>query len=47
VWGKYYSDALGKMSNLQPGGNSKAVNDAIANAQLLVAGETAKVIGEL
>ncbi|MBV9986240.1 MAG: M28 family peptidase [Chitinophagaceae bacterium] len=33
TWGRYYQEALGKMDDLQPGGNSAAVLQAIAAAQ--------------
>jgi aminopeptidase YwaD len=36
TWGKYYSDALGKMEDLQPGGNASKVAEAIAAAQKAV-----------
>ncbi|MCW3087111.1 MAG: peptidase [Sediminibacterium sp.] len=47
VWGKYYSDALGKMENLQAGGNTQHVQTAIAAAQKAVADKTLQVIAEL
>jgi hypothetical protein len=46
VWGKYYSDALGKMENLQAGGNTPHVQTAIAAAQKAVADKTLQVIAE-
>ncbi|NCI47142.1 M28 family peptidase [Sediminibacterium soli] len=40
VWGNYYRDALGKMDNLQPGGNSARVKKAIEAAQKAVEDKT-------
>jgi Zn-dependent M28 family amino/carboxypeptidase len=47
VWGNYYRDALGKMDNLQTGGNTQKVTAAIAAAQKAVEEKTGQVRGEL
>jgi aminopeptidase YwaD len=47
VWGKYYRDALGKMENLQAGGNTQKVANAIAAAQKEVNDRTLQMIGGL
>ena len=47
VWGKYYSDALAKMDDLQTGANTARVIDAIAAAQKAVEARTLQVIGGL
>lgn len=47
VWGKYYQDALGTMSDLQAGGISTRVSDAISAARKEVTAATLRVIGEL
>jgi hypothetical protein len=46
VWGNYYRDALGKMDNLQTGGNTPKVTEAIAAAQKAVEEKTDAVKGE-
>lgn len=47
VWGKYYADALGKMNNLQAGGNTEKVALAISEAQKAVQQKTAQVVAAL
>jgi len=47
VWGKYYEDALGKMENLQVGGNSEKVTKAIADAQKEMKEKTQQIVQQL
>jgi aminopeptidase YwaD len=47
TWGRYYQDALGKMEDLQAGGNSTAVAQAIAAAQNAVKTKTLQHIAAL
>ncbi|SKA13440.1 M28 family peptidase [Sediminibacterium ginsengisoli] len=47
TWGKFYQDALSKMSNLQPGGNSGKISAAIEQAKQDVAARTAALVKEL
>ena len=47
TWGKFYQDALAKMSNLQPGGNSSKTSAAIEQAKQDVAARTAALVKEL
>ena len=47
TWGSFYQKALGKMSNLQAGGNSARVAKTIADAQQVVATKTVEVISSL
>lgn len=47
TWGKYYSDALGKMDDLQTGGNTAKVTQAIAAAQKAVNTRTIEVAAGL
>jgi aminopeptidase YwaD len=47
TWGRYYQDALGKMEDLQAGGNSAAVAQAIIAAQNAVKTKTLQHIAAL
>jgi aminopeptidase YwaD len=47
VWGKYYQDALGTMRNLQAGGNTAKVVEAIAAAQKEVSAAALRIVDEL
>ena len=47
VWGKYYEDAIGKMKNVQVGGNSEKVTKAIIDAQNEVKQKTQQIIYDL
>ncbi len=47
VWGKYYKDALGKMDNLQPGGNTEKISAAISAAQKEVETKTLQLVNTL
>lgn len=44
VWGNYYRDALGKMENLQAGGNSQKLKNGIAAAQKAVTDKALQLI---
>jgi aminopeptidase YwaD len=47
TWGKYYSDALGKMEDLLPGGNTAKLAEAIASAQKAVNTSTLEMVSKL
>jgi aminopeptidase YwaD len=47
VWGKYYSDALAKMDDLQTEANTARIIEAIAAAQKAVEARTLQAIGGL
>ena len=47
VWGNYYVDALGKMTNLMAGGVSRKVNKAISASQEAVRTKTGQAINNL